>query len=125
MQYSQVLSFARELRKNQTKAENFFWQKVRNRKFLNLKFNRQYIIKYKLLSDTDRYFIVDFYCSEYKLIVELDGPIHNYQLTQDAERQQILESYGYNIIRFTNDEILNHWTEVSKKLEHSIMNSLK
>jgi very-short-patch-repair endonuclease len=61
----------RDLRKRQTKAEEIFWQAVRNRKFLGNKFLRQHPIFYDL-KGKESFFIADFYCHEKKLIVELD-----------------------------------------------------
>jgi len=59
--------FAKELRKDQTKAEEIVWREIRNRKFLGLRFKRQFIIEG---------FIVDFYCDEFALAIEIDGRIH-------------------------------------------------
>ena len=112
----QILSYARELRSNQTKAEATFWDYVRNRRFHGYKFTRQYIVEYKILTNSAKYFIVDFYCHEKKLIVEIDGEIHKYQLQADKEREEILKVYKYKIIRFQNGEILDDWSNASKKL---------
>ena len=62
MHYNQAKEYARKLRKESTPAENVFWQNVRNRKFHNYKFYRQYIFKYALSENHSKYFIVDFYC---------------------------------------------------------------
>jgi len=113
MKYSEVLAYARELRKNQTKAEAFFWSKVRNRKFNRLKFNRQFVLEY----ENSSYFIADFHCFEKKLIVEIDGEIHKYQKDYDQMRENILEQMGYKVIRFTNEEVLNQWVKVAQKIE--------
>ena len=112
MKYSQVLSYARELRRNQTEAEAFFWSKVRNRRFLGLKFNRQFIIEYQ----QSHYFIADFHCFEKKLIVELDGKIHLQQVEEDQIRETILEEMGFSILRFRNEEVLHEWDRVQEKI---------
>ncbi len=65
--YSGLVDTARELRIKETKAERIVWRLLRNRKFLNLKFRRQHQIGL---------YIVDFYCDELKLILELDGSVH-------------------------------------------------
>ncbi len=116
MKYSQILSYARDLRKNQTKAEAFFWSKVRNRKFLGLKFNRQFIIQH----DHSSYFIADFHCFEKKLIIEIDGKIHLKQLEYDQIREEILKEMGYSIIRFQNEEVLKEWPKVKSKLQEKL-----
>ena len=64
MDYQQAKKLAIDLRKKMTPAEKTFWDKVRNRKFNNWKFNRQYPISYKLLDNTLNWFIVDFHCFE-------------------------------------------------------------
>ncbi len=98
-EFSGLLKEARELRQNQTQAEEIFWQLVRNRKFLNLKFRRQHQIGH---------YITDFYCDEKRLIVEFDGEIHNNaeQQKHDVTRDKYLSSSGFEILRFKNEELL-------------------
>jgi len=116
-----VLSFARELRKNQTKAETVFWSKVRNRKFHGYKFNRQFIIEHEKAN----YFIADFHCFEKKLIVEIDGKIHLKYAAEDKNRDTILNELGYYTIRFKNEEVLFDWKNVETKLlKHLEVNRL-
>ena len=88
--------FARELRKNATPEENIVWTVLRNRGYKNLKFRRQHVIEG---------FVVDFYCNEYNLAIEIDGKIHEKQEYYDNLRQLLIESEGINFIRVTNDEI--------------------
>ena len=86
------------LRRNQTFYEKILWSKLRDRQLANLKFRRQYSIgKY----------IVDFYCPEKKLAIEIDGDSHyNEQAEQyDAEREKFINAYGIRICRFTNNQI--------------------
>ena len=83
----------RELRKNQTKIESIFWEAVRNRKFRNLKFNRQYPVFFDYYGKL-RFFIADFYCYEYSLVVEIDGKIHDYQKEHDFYRTYIMNNYN-------------------------------
>ena len=112
MRYLEVLSFARELRRNQTKAEIVFWSKVRNRKFYGFKFNRQFIIEH----EKAHYFIADFHCYERKLIVEVDGKIHLKRVEEDKSRDTVLSELGYTTIRFKNEEVLCNWEKVEMKL---------
>ena len=116
MRYFKTLQFAREHRKNPTLAEKTFWEKVRGRKFYGLKFNRQFIIEYKEILGNKLFYIADFHNFENKVIVELDGEIHKKQVEYDRERQANLESVGFRVIRFTNDEVLGDWEDVSKRL---------
>ena len=117
MKYKQALSFARQLRKNQTPAEVFFWKKVRAKRFFSKKFLRQFIIEYQEILDEKSFYIVDFYCAEKRLIVELDGGIHLQRKEVDAVRQKVLEDMEYKVVRFKNEEVLENWNEVEKQLK--------
>ena len=103
------INLARKLRKKQTPQEVMIWARLRNRQFHNLKFRRQYTI--------DKY-IVDFVCLDKKLIIELDGWQHKEKFCGDreSERAEILESQGYKIVRFWNDEVNNNIEGVFLKL---------
>jgi very-short-patch-repair endonuclease len=102
MQIAKTVS--RELRINSTEAEKIFWAAARNRKILNKKFFRQYPIFYDL-TGSESFFIADFFCFEEKLIIEIDGKIHEYQLKKDTARTDILNSLGIKVIRFKNEMI--------------------
>jgi len=101
---------ARKLRQKLTPAEKMLWGFLRNRKFKHLKFRRQHPI--------DQY-IVDFICIEKKLVIEVDGEIHQKpeQIEHDRKRTADLEDYGLKIIRFTNEEILNDIFKVLKEMD--------
>lgn len=94
--------YARDHRKNPTEAEDTLWQAVRNNK-LGYKFRRQHAINQ---------FIVDLVCIEKKLVIEIDGPIHEFQKREDQEREQILIQEGFRIRRFSNHEVLRSLQEV-------------
>ena len=96
--YRILKDFARENRKNMTEAESVLWNSIRN-KGLGVKFLRQHII-----GD----YIVDFVCQETGLIIEVDGGYHSEpcQKEDDETRTRYLESKGFKVIRFTNEEIL-------------------
>ncbi len=102
---------SRENRNNQTEAEELLWEKVRGSK-LGFKIRRQHAIDQ---------FISDFVCLERKLIIEVDGEIHNFQQEYDEGRTYRLEEIGYNVIRFTNDSVKNKidWvcSEIVKALQ--------
>lgn len=89
----------RRLRRNETSAEQCFWEAVRNRRFDGCRFRRQHSLGR---------FVVDFYCPELHLAIEIDGAIHQYQQIEDAARSEYLQAAGISIVRFTNDEILRH-----------------
>jgi very-short-patch-repair endonuclease len=90
---------ARELRKQQTPAEQALWAKLRRRQLLGLKFRRQHPIDC---------FIVDFYCARAKLVVEIDGHGHASQVEHDDSRTAHLEELGCTVIRFTNHQVVYH-----------------
>ena len=95
--YPPVLLRSRELRHPQTPAEATLWQNLRNRN-LGYKFRRQHPI--------DR-FIVDFYCAEAKLCIEIDGGSHfeKEQEEYDKARTEFLEALGYQVVRYTNNDV--------------------
>lgn len=97
-----LLKKARELRQNLTDSEQILWEVLRNRQLNNLKFRRQHPLK--------EGYILDFYCHEAKLGIELDGGYHNQlkQLNYDAVRTLDIEiGYGIKILRFSNDDVQN------------------
>jgi very-short-patch-repair endonuclease len=93
----EVLEAAREMRGEATAAEDVLWKALRNRA-LGFKFRRQH--------PAGR-FILDFWCADRRLAIELDGPIHDLQTERDAERTAVLEAHGYRVIRFRNEEVLH------------------
>jgi very-short-patch-repair endonuclease len=92
----EVRQSAKELRKSQTPAEEKLWKMLRNRKPGGYKFRRQHPIGG---------FIVDFYCDEVELMIELDGEIHNRQKGYDQARDRWLSENGYQVLRFGNEVI--------------------
>jgi 5-methyltetrahydrofolate--homocysteine methyltransferase len=102
--------FARDHRKNPTPAEDKLWQAIRNRK-LGDKFRRQHAIGN---------FIVDFVCIEKKLIIEVDGEIHDLQKEYDQLRTQYLNELGFNEIRFKNELVLDDLSGVLKKIKERL-----
>lgn len=88
--------FARNLRKEQTSTEKTVWKLLRNRRYLEQKFRRQHVIEG---------FVVDFFCCEHNLAIEIDGGIHKNRKGYDDIRQSLIESKGIRFIRITNEEI--------------------
>ncbi|SEM26444.1 Very-short-patch-repair endonuclease [Bosea lupini] len=107
-----TLSFARDQRREPTRAEAAFWQAVRNRRFGNLKFKRQMAIGP---------FIADFCCHEHRLIVELDGEPHETDEARagDRRRDAFLRDEGYRVLRFSNERVLGNLEFVLREIaEH-------
>ncbi len=100
-----MIKRCRRLRRNQTESEKIFWNEVRNRKINNLKFLRQHPFVYGGHKNGVYYFIADFYCAEKKIIIELDGGIHQQQKEYDENRDFVLKELGLKVFRFKNDEI--------------------
>ncbi|PKP19592.1 MAG: restriction endonuclease [Bacteroidetes bacterium HGW-Bacteroidetes-21] len=106
-----ITDLARELRKNQTPEEKILWGELRGRRLGGFKFLRQKPI----ICDNDLFFVADFYCAEMKLVVELDGKIHQTQKEYDAERDRIMTNMGIRVMRLENEE-LNNISEVRIKI---------
>jgi len=100
----QLLEFAKTMRHNATDAENLMWKILRAKRFMNLKFRRQHVIAP---------YILDFYCHELGLVIELDGSQHGTDdgVEYDAERTQFLETLGLTVVRYWNHDVLG-WTDV-------------
>lgn len=111
----------RELRTNSTEAEKLFWAEVRNNKFDNKKNYRQYPFYYDI-TGRESFFVADFYCHKERLIIELDGKVHQYRLIDDNKRTEILNLLGLKVIRFNNDEIVNKLDQVLMKLKNEFGN---
>lgn len=104
-----LLEIRRKLRQESTKAEDFLWQQLRNAKLNGLKFKRQHSIGN---------YIVDFYCASKRLIVEIDGEVHNTeeQKIKDKSRELNLIEMGFQILRFTNNQVLFEIENVKTKI---------
>ena len=89
---------ARRLRQQLTPAEEQLWSALRGCQLVGLKFRCQHPVER---------FIVDFYCASCKLVIEVDGDIHTQQKPYDEARTEQLQSFGYRVLRFTNEEVLN------------------
>jgi len=98
---------ARHLRKQLTPAEATLWQALRSRQLSGLKFRCQHPVGR---------FIVDFYCPSHKLVIEVDGDIHNQQQAYDRARTDELQVFGYCVLRFTNEEVMNNLSNVLSRI---------
>jgi very-short-patch-repair endonuclease len=102
------IRYALGLRKRMTDAETLLWNHLKNRQLNNLKFRRQVPISW---------FITDFLCIEKQLIVEVDGSVHDEQKEYDKEREAELQTLGFTILRFTNDDVLNDLKRVLETIK--------
>ncbi|HEU0293320.1 MAG TPA: DUF559 domain-containing protein [Anaerolineales bacterium] len=89
-----MVEIARQFRKEPTEGEKILWRALRGKKLDGIKFRRQQPVGY---------FIVDFYSSAFRLVVEVDGPIHNEQIEVDRARQDILEVLGLTVFRIKTE----------------------
>ena len=96
------------MRREPTKAEAILWRRLRGRKLGNLDFRRQHPIDQ---------FIVDFYCPVAKLVIEVDGDVHDSLVLEDRTRQERLEGLGYRVIRFRNEEVLGNLESALQRIE--------
>jgi very-short-patch-repair endonuclease len=98
--YKRLKQFAVEHRNNPTNAEDILWNAIKSKQLGNYKFRRQHII--------DKY-ITDIVCLDKRLIIEIDGLVHQLpeNIESDKERTKVLEEKGFEVIRFSNDEVIN------------------
>lgn len=104
-----LYQYGRELRQELTEAEKLLWIELRSRKLNGLKFRRQHPL--------DK-FITDFYCNEKKLVVELDGNVHDEKVNKeyDEARTAMLAELNIIVLRFKNEDVINNMKDVLKKI---------
>lgn len=105
------LQRAKELRREMTPAEKILWEELRANK-LGVHFRRQQIIQG---------FIVDFYCHQASLVVEVDGDIHDLQKEEDERREKVLTELGLRIVRFRNDEVVRKLSTVVGRIREMVL----
>jgi cyclase len=101
---STIFGRAKQLRNKQTFAEILLWSRLRNNQ-LGVRFRRQHPISN---------FVVDFYCHQCKLVIEVDGSVHQDKTVkmEDQTKEESLSAMGLVVMRFTNDSVINHIEEV-------------
>lgn len=102
---------ARLLKKDMTMAENILWEELRNCQILGFKFRRQRPIGN---------LIVDFYCPQLKLVIEVDRSIHDNQRQYDQCRSEKLKEFGHYVLRFTNNQVIDDLPNVLEKITQTI-----
>jgi adenine-specific DNA-methyltransferase len=105
---------ARQLRLDQTDAEQRLWSRLRNSQLKGFKFRRQYSIGP---------FFADFFCLEAKLVIELDGSQHADEAERDERRTAFLRDTGYTVLRFWNHEISSEFDEVVERITEALEQS--
>jgi very-short-patch-repair endonuclease len=100
------------LRSNQTIAERRLWQKLQSKRCAGRRFRRQFRLGA---------YIVDFVCLSDRLVVEVDGESHNHTIARDEERSRWIESQGFRIVRFTNDDVRYRLEGVVQMIEAEIL----
>ena len=103
--------FARKLRRNMTSAEKKLWNRLRANRLGGWHFRRQQIVDG---------FIVDFYCHQADLVIEVDGPIHRGQVEADRVRENVLKAKGLHVIRFKNEEVDSDLDGVCRRILASL-----
>ena len=108
-----TLAFRKELRNRPTPAEAFLWNHLKKRKLEGRKFRRQHSIEI---------FIVDFFCYEEQLIIELDGEVHNdpNQMSYDDKRTKRLEKLGNRVLRFENKMVFENLSSVLQEIKENL-----
>jgi very-short-patch-repair endonuclease len=101
---------AKELRRQMTQEEKILWQQLRANKLNGLHFRRQQIIDG---------FIADFYCHTARLVVEVDGEIHQQQAEYDAERDQVLSTRGLRLLRIKNEQVRQNLDSVLARISQA------
>jgi len=101
---------ALQLRRDLTGAERVLWEELRNRRLVGLKFRSQHAVGK---------FVLDFYCASCKLAIELDGSSHDNKTDVDLARTEILDAYGYLVLRFQNSEIFANLASVLERISQA------
>ena len=105
------LQRAKELRREMAPAEKILWEELRANK-LGVHFRRQQVIQG---------FIVDFYCHQAGLVIEVDGDIHDLQKEEDDRRERVMSEMGLRVVRFGNDEVLGGLSAVVGKIGEQVL----
>jgi very-short-patch-repair endonuclease len=111
-----MIEIAREFRKVPTKGENILWEALRGKKLDGIKLRRQQPVGF---------FVVDFYSSVYRLVVEVDGPVHMSQKEADNARQEILEELGLAVLRIKSEVVERNLLEALDLIRQAIHNQAK
>jgi very-short-patch-repair endonuclease len=110
-----VVQLARDLRNNLTECERLLWDRLKNRKIAGYKFRCQHpIFRY----------VLDFYCLEKLLAIELDGDVHKKRKDYDSYRDDFMKSMGIHTLRFTNNQIMQNTDMVVCTIESELLRDI-
>jgi very-short-patch-repair endonuclease len=107
-----VVQLAKDMRNNMTEAEKLLWAKLKNRKLSGYKFRNQHPV-YR--------YILDFYCHEKLLAIEIDGDIHKDRKDYDEYRDEFMKSLDIKTLRFHNHEVLHNIDTVLQKIQNELV----
>ncbi len=109
--FERMVEVARRLREDSTPTEATLWEALRNRRLAGLKFRRQQPIGP---------FVADFYCHQEKLVIEVDGPIHQFQKTADRQRDELLEAAGFRVLRIPSEHVETSLPSVLERIRGAV-----
>ncbi|HEV8646065.1 MAG TPA: methionine--tRNA ligase [Burkholderiales bacterium] len=112
---SDLLNFARKLRSEQTDAEQLVWSLLRDRRLAGAKFRRQHPV-----AAAGKNYVLDFYCDELKLAIELDGGQHQENRAKDEERTRLLSQLGIKVLRYWNNDVLSQTDSVLESIWNTV-----
>jgi very-short-patch-repair endonuclease len=105
-EYENITERVRRLRNGMTPSERQVWSLLKGRQLRGYKFRRQHPIVVDVGENGHKtYYIVDFYCTELKLAIEIDGPVHDGRLDYDRRRDQMLRDKGISVVRIKNESV--------------------
>jgi very-short-patch-repair endonuclease len=111
-----ILKAAKILRDNMTSSENIIWERLKGKQICGVRFRRQHPIDI---------FIADFYCHEARLVVEIDGEVHENQKDYDIGRSAEMEKYDILVIRFINIQVQTEIDNVIRTIEETVKERIK
>jgi very-short-patch-repair endonuclease len=109
--WAKLKPLVRDMRQEPTPAEDLLWQKLRKKQLGGYKFRRQHPIGY---------FMVDFYCADDRLVIEVDGSIHELQQEYDELREAYIESLGLRVLRFDNAHVIQNMRGVLERIAEAL-----
>jgi very-short-patch-repair endonuclease len=114
-----TVKYAKQLRKNQTKTEKLLWEELRERKLKGWRFQRQRPMLIELRG-VGTFAVADFYCAKAKLVIEIDGSVHDEQESEDKARDLALAKRGYDVMRIPAADVLQHLEQVLKRIDDQV-----
>jgi len=113
---AETIQAAKLLRENMTEYESILWERLKGKQIDGFRFRRQHPIDF---------FIADFYCHQARLVVEIDGGIHEKKKEYDEGRTAEMEKFGIKVIRFSNDQIISNLDYVVSIIKKTVTDRVK